>query len=334
MPPKASQPAAGAPSTSDPSNNSSAHAPTLKVKIPKWLPYASRLQVTADKQTVEQKPILAFSELPPHEVDRKSFAGQLEPGTVNDYPDVSVENLGFFKKNKQTLLDIVWPADAFNPSTPLTLNNQQLIFVGSAPNIPASYITIRVVDMKATMNTEEKIKAFAVVLQNFFTPHTILDFWTTHTEIRIPSRPTPQSAWNQEMFLLVDLNLKDGPTFWGSNQPADVASLLPGWVEFDQMYLKLEYADRFDHCMFCKTPNTEDRHTYKECNARLCSFCQDPGHLRRFCPEAKPAEAARAEASKREQLAATESQWKELSATYLPAKRPRPNGDDDDIQVD
>ncbi|SPC64544.1 uncharacterized protein UHOD_11974 [Ustilago sp. UG-2017b] len=252
MPPKASQPAAGAPSTSDTSNNSSTHAPTLKVKIPKWLPYASRLQVPADKQMVEQKPILAFSELPPHEVDRESFAGQLEPGTVrsaippsvkllnesakvdakisiiiqlsNAYPDVSIENLGFFKKNKQTLLDIVWPADVFNPSTPLTLNNQQLLFIGSAPNIPASYVTIRVVDMKATMNTEEKLKAFAVVLRNFFTPHTILDFWTTHTEIRIPSRPTPQHAWNQEMFLLVNLNLKDGPTFWGSNQPADVAS--------------------------------------------------------------------------------------------------------------
>lgn len=131
MPPKASQPAAGAPSTSDTSNNSSTHAPTLKVKIPKWLPYASRLQVPADKQMVEQKPILAFPELPPHEVDRESFAGQLEPGTVrsaippsvkllnesakvdakisiiiqlsNAYPDVSIENLGFFKKNKQTL---------------------------------------------------------------------------------------------------------------------------------------------------------------------------------------------------------------------------------------
>ena len=127
--------------------------------------------------------------------------------------------------------------------------------------------------------------------------------------------------WACELYLLVELLLEDGEAY-GFSHPADIAAMLPGWVEYGNQSYNLLYVVRFDHCVHCKNQvNNQSRHTYRECTVHICSYFGNPGHPRRTCPKAKTAAAASKEARKQKQL---EDDFKTLlaEAKSRPAKHP------------
>lgn len=124
-----------------------------------WLPFADRIrfpeQCSGSETTSEPKPILPFTELPSFEINRRNYDSQINPGVVcygvppsikltttiacadaacriifqlqKLYPGFGpAADIHFFKKNKQTLMDLMWkdPKNrSFNPTTPLSLRD-------------------------------------------------------------------------------------------------------------------------------------------------------------------------------------------------------------------
>ncbi|SAM68506.1 uncharacterized protein UBRO_20247 [Ustilago bromivora] len=278
--------------------------------VSKWLPLAKRLKQSSSiaRTNTPHQPIMPFNELPPHQLDRRNLNFGISSGTVRYgvpptiklptpdnqkaaklsillqlrklYPKERTQTVSFIKRNKQKIMDLTWPTE-FNPGTSLQINGHSLVFIAAAPKIPETYITIRVIGLDNEI--EDKMTDFAATRDHFLYPHNILDFWTTNTIQQHPDEEDPIVSWDSELFLLVDLDVIEG-NYQGSSHPADIASLLPGWVAYSRSNYKLIYTSRFDHCHFCKTPDLNVCHTYKECTARLCSRCGSAGHLRRHCP--------------------------------------------------
>lgn len=116
----------------------------------------------------DDAPLLLFTELPPHSVEQKAYTERIKPGTVQygvppsiKLPNIDseadaaaqlahqlfffnkkikVEDIQFFKKNKQTIVNIKWPA-TFASNTPLKIDGIDIIYFGSASPIEANQIT-------------------------------------------------------------------------------------------------------------------------------------------------------------------------------------------------
>lgn len=284
-----------------------------------WLPFADRIrfpaQSSGSETTSEPKPILPFTELSPFEINRRNYDSQINPGIVRYgvppsiklttpiaradaacriifqlqklYPGFGLAaDIHFFKKNKQTLMDLMWkdPENrSFNPTTPLSLRDTQLVFIGMAASIKPNWITMKIIDLDANIYSEINLLAENLVM--LLHPHRILDFWTTRFATNTEVDGCTALPWACELYLLVELSLKAEDNN-GFTHPADVANNLPGWVDYGTQSYKLLYRDCFDHCVHCKN-NVRHRHNYRDCEARLCSFCKDPGHIRRNCKLAK-----------------------------------------------
>ncbi|KAJ1031552.1 hypothetical protein NDA13_001943 [Ustilago tritici] len=312
--------------------------------ISKWLPLAKRLKqsTSIDRTDTPHKPIIPFNELPPHQLDRRNLNFGISLGTVHYgvppaiklptpdnqkaaklsillqlrklYPKERTQTISFIKRNKQTIMDLAWPTK-FNLGTSLQINGHSLVFIAAAPKIPETYTTICVIGLDNEI--EEKMMDFAATLNHFLYPHNILDFWITNTIQQHPDKEDLIISWDSKLFLLVDLDVVEG-NYQGSSHPANIASLLPGWVAYSRSNYKLIYTSQFDHCHFCKTPDLNFCHTYKECTARLCSRCGSAGHLRHHCP------IERKECACSDNDKATEEEFQSLTQRYvLPHKRPR-----------
>ena len=306
---------------------------TVSAIVPKWLPLEDCLQGLqgAEKQ-VDQVPILPFHELPPYQIEWQSLTAQLDPGTVQYgvlpkvkvqsfkaqgqaklkilmqlcklYPSVLTNKVAFMKKNKQMVMDILWPA-LFNPLTPLQLDGHPLVFIAATANIPSNFITICIIGIKMSIDDDSMV-GFSTFLKGFMKPHSILNFWTTHTVTTITPELAPLAAWNQELYLLVSLDTLRASSS-GLHCPSNIAADLPSWVYYNNKHFRMLFASCFDHCIFSKSNAT--CHTYKECTACLCSLCQDPGHLCRFCPLERKQQASKDKAAK----ASLEPNQRELS---------------------
>ncbi|SPC64543.1 uncharacterized protein UHOD_11946 [Ustilago sp. UG-2017b] len=264
-----------------------------------WLPYADRIrfpeQNSGSETPIEPKPILPFTELPPFEINRRNYDSQINPGVVRYGVPPSIKlttpiaradtacriifqlqklypgfgpsaDIHFFKKNKQTLMDLMWkdPENrSFNPTTPLSLRDAQLVFIGMAASIKPNWITIKIIDLDANIYSEINLLAENLVM--LLHPHRILDFWTTRFATNTEVDGCTALPWACELYLLVELSLKAEDNN-GFTHPADVANNLPGWVDYGTQSYKLLYRDRFDHCVHCKN-NVRHRHTYRDCEA-------------------------------------------------------------------
>ena len=261
--------------------------------VPQWHPFATRLEEpnSTRKEAGNLRPMLAFEELPPHQLQTRKYTAKLEPGTVRYgvpsaakvtetsakvhcstqihnqlarlYPDVDAGSAHFFKKNRQTLMDLGWPT-VFDPSTHLEIDGHPLVFIAAAPTIDPRWITIVVTDI-----AENLIKAASDSLKDAFHPHQILDFWTTEARYTLKANGKVQKNFFGSLYLLVELDMTHGARF-GAHHPTDVAATFPGFIAHAGEKYKLLYAARLDHCMFCKNTNFNQHHTYKECTERLC----------------------------------------------------------------
>jgi hypothetical protein len=96
---------------------------------------------------------------------------------------------------------------------------------------------------------------------------------------------------------------------WQPTQPSKVANLLPGWITYDGNDYRLDFADRFDFCNHCKNRTSfETRYRYVDCTARLCGYCQDAGHILKYCPSFKADNATKT--STKNDMAKAESEFR------------------------
>ncbi|SOV08416.1 uncharacterized protein UDID_17379 [Ustilago sp. UG-2017a] len=227
-----------------------------------WLPFADRIrfpgQSSGSETTSEPKPILPFTELPSFEINRHNYDSQINPGVVRHGVPPSIKltttiaradaacriifqlqklypgfgpaaDIHFFKKNKQTLMDLMWkdPKNrSFNPTTPLSLRDTQLVFIGMAASLKPNWITMKIIDLDANIYSEINLLTENLVM--LLHPHRILDFWTTRFATNTEVDGCTALPWACELYLLVELSLKAEDNN-GFTHPADIANNLPGW---------------------------------------------------------------------------------------------------------
>lgn len=232
-------------------------------------------------------PLLPFQELPTYGFKRPSFAQRIEPGKIRFGvpPSAALKleesldrsraalliqeqllrrfseimgtppHIKFFKQNKQLLMEIGgWPT-TFDSSTPLELNGEHLVFIGSAPAVEPNWITVMVVDVDET-----HIPILAGKLKSVLYPHQILDFWKTADEMTIPGNTHGDdirlSNFTGNLFLLVELRSTSHMP-WSTDRVTEVARTLPGYVKYGRINYRLVYQARLNHGRFNRA--TESR---------------------------------------------------------------------------
>ncbi|KAF6767370.1 hypothetical protein PSEUBRA_004338 [Kalmanozyma brasiliensis GHG001] len=296
--------------------------------VPVWLPLASRLESSLETAAQDSDvpiankssagPLIPFNKLPPYKFANPRLAQHLWPGMVMysvpravelrnqaakliaavhihrqlqvhyPGPDPTTGRLGsvtFSKPSRERLLSISWDRAEFDKSIALEIQGHSLKFVGFAPKLDAYWITALVEGIP-----ENRMVDAAEAAKQALKPHQVLDFWTLDLQVW-QAEEQVVSVPSGFLFMLVELQRAPIKTP-GHEISLDVASTLPGFIAVAGRKYELSYASRLDHCSYCESTSLNDFHTFKNCRARLCSYCRKPGHPQRSCPVARAAQAA------------------------------------------
>lgn len=266
-----------------------------KARIRAAQPIAHPTPMQAAALRPEDAPLLPFTELPAYQIECKSYAGRIEPGTVRfgvppavklpdahaetlaviqilrqlntHHPNIEPGEISFFKKNKQTIMDIEW-SGSFRSTTPLEIDGNYLAYFGSASAfLPANWVTLMIQKLACKQQVEELVKQ----LNDTFYPHQILDCWSTSTETntQIGICTKLLRHFTGKVVLLLELDM-DYNTNGGYDDVDQLLTSFPGFVAKGLDRHKFSYLNRRNHCTFCKSVAFEDFHTFKECQNRLC----------------------------------------------------------------